>query len=117
MQRILIVNNDFETMTLLKSGLEKKHYEVLFTGNKNEIIPLTKTFEPQLILIDILHKDIICELKMVNTINHIPILLMTGYTQRGNNEITEADDTIEKPFDLSLLQQKIERLLSLGASL
>jgi hypothetical protein len=41
---------------------------------------------------------------------------MTGYSH-SNNETQEVNDTIEKPFDLPLLQQKIERLLSLGVNL
>jgi CheY-like chemotaxis protein len=116
MQRIFIVNNDFETMSLLKSWLEKKNYEILFTADKNEIIPFVKRFGPHLLLIDVLYKEIIEELKMIPKISRIPILLMTGYSH-DNNETPEVNDTIEKPFDLPLLQQKIERLLSLGVNL
>jgi CheY-like chemotaxis protein len=64
-------------------------------------------------LIDVLYEEVIEELKMIPKINRVPILLMTGYSRDGNNETLRVNDTIEKPFDLPLLQQKIERLLSL----
>jgi len=117
MQRILIVNNDLEAISLLKSWLEMRSYEILFTADKKEVIPIVKRFGPQLLLIDVFYKDVIEELKTIDKINRIPILLMTGYSHDGHSERAEVSDTIEKPFDLSLLQQKIERLLSLGVNL
>lgn len=94
-----------------------RSYEILFTADKKEVISIVKRFRPQLLLIDVFYKDVIEELKTIDKINRIPILLMTGYSHDGHSERAEVSDTIEKPFDLSLLQQKIERLLSLGVNL
>lgn len=99
-------------MSLLKKWLEKKHYDAVFTGDKEQVIPLIKTFGPDLLFIDVLHKDVIIELEKKGYTDKIPLLLMTGYTHRGYNIISGVADTIEKPFDLKLLQQKIEKLLS-----
>lgn len=41
----------------------------------------------------------------------IPILLRTGLAANIQERASVADDTIEKPFGLHLLQQKIEDLM------
>ncbi len=117
MPKILIVNNDYENTILLKSWLEKKNYNILFTADKKDLIPFIKRFCPNLLLVDVFYKEVIIELKGIEEINCIPILFLTGYSHDSYNELPEVTDTIEKPFDLSLLQQKIENLLSLGANL
>ena len=104
-------------MNLLKTWLQKKNYEVAFTGDKRQVISLIQIFDPQLILIDVLHREIVEKIKMTTHIDNIPILLMTGYTHPGSNAIAGVDDTIEKPFDLSLLELKIKRLMPSGIQL
>ena len=111
MQKILIVNNDLDTMSLLKAWLQKKNYDVIFTANKDEVISIIQAFHPQLILIDILHINMIKKIKAKPRNNSIRIMVMTGYTHRGNNTMAGVDDTIEKPFDLPLLEDKIKKLL------
>ena len=46
MKKILVVNNDFDTMSLLKSWLEKKTYKVKYTGNQKEVPKIIKEFRP-----------------------------------------------------------------------
>ena len=59
-----------------------------------------------------LQKDVAIQLKSHSKTRSIPILLMTGYTLRGSNGKVPADDIIEKPFNLSLLEKKIENLMN-----
>lgn len=112
MEKILVVNNDFDTMSLLKSWLEKKSYRVTFTGDPEEVIDLTKRFTPKLVLVDVLQKQAIEKLKSDRETRNIPLLLMTGYTTRQKASDLPVDDTIEKPFNLSLLEKKIEQLIA-----
>ena len=112
MKKILIVNNDFDTMSLLKKYIEKYNYEVKFTGNGQDILQLVEKFVPDLCIIDIMQQKAITELKNHDATSMIPILMMTGYTKRGVNDQLPVDDFIEKPFDLNLLRSKIERLIS-----
>ncbi len=110
MKKILVVNNDFDTMTLLKSWLEKKSYDVTFTGNQDNVISLMLEFQPQLVIIDVLQKDIIEKLKANVKTRSIPLLLMTGYSSKPRAPLP-VNDTIEKPFNLNLLIKKIEKLM------
>ena len=112
MEKILVVNNDVDTMTLLKSWLEKKAYKVKYTADKAEVADLVKEFNPRVVLVDVLQKDVIEQLKEDVETRTIPVLLMTGYTMRQKNPRVPADDTIEKPFNLNLLEKKIEKLIA-----
>jgi response regulator RpfG family c-di-GMP phosphodiesterase len=42
----------------------------------------------------------------------VPVLLMTGYSLRQKNNLLPVDGIIEKPFNLPLLEKKIEKLRS-----
>lgn len=112
MKKILVINNDFDTMSLLKNWLEKKGYKVKFTGNRKAAINLIKDFTPSLIIIDIMQRPTFYDIKSYKEFEDIPILLMTGYTSKPVDKDLPVDDSIIKPFDLPLFEQKIERLLN-----
>ena len=111
MKKILVVNNDFDTMTLLKSWLEKKTYNVRYTGNQEEVPKIIKEFRPELVIVDVLQKEVAEKLKTYKKTRSVPVLLMTGYTLRQKNIFLPVDDIIEKPFNLPLLEKKIEKLI------
>ena len=108
----MVVNNDEDTMSLLKMWLEKKMYKVQYTSSQEEVPQLVKDFNPQLLIVDVLQKDVVEKLKQNHETSHLPVLLMTGYTQRQNLTSSGANDTIEKPFNLRILEKKIEKLVS-----
>ncbi len=112
MAKILVVNNDFDTMTLLQVWLQRKNYMVKYTGDGEEVQHIVKSFNPDVILIDILRSDVAEKLKDNEVTRDVPLLIMTGYTIPKNIiNLDKANDTIEKPFDLTLLEKKIENLL------
>jgi len=111
MKKILVVNNDFDTMTLLQKWLENKTYKVKYTGNQEEVPAIMKEFSPGLVIVDVLQKNVVEQLKTNEETCSIPVLLMTGYTLRAKNNNLPVDDTIEKPFELPLLEKKIEKLI------
>jgi DNA-binding response OmpR family regulator len=108
MARILVVNNDIELMSLLQRWLEKKNYNVKYTGDPEEVFNSLDTFKPDLMIIDILRKDVIQALNK----NHspIPILLMNSYARLEKTNDIEVDDIIEKPFNLEILDKKVKKL-------
>ena len=112
MKKILVINNDFDTMILLKRWLENKGYKVKFTGNRQAAINLIKEFVPSLILIDIMQGPLLHNIKSYKKFESIPVLLMTGYTSKPLDINLAIDDLITKPFDLTLLEAKIKRLVN-----
>ena len=112
MDKILIINNDDDTMSLLKIWFERRSYKVKYTSNGDNIPQLIKEFEPKVVLIDVLQKAAAVEIKKNEETCDVPVILMTGYTSRQTPLEVMVDDTIEKPFNLSLLEKKIEKLIS-----
>ncbi len=112
MAKILVVNNDFDTMTLLKTWLERREHKVTFTSAAEDVADIINKFKPDVLLVDVLQGKVIDELKTHNHTKEIPVILMTGYTLPKKTASTHrADDIVEKPFDLVLLQDKIEQFL------
>ena len=111
MENILVVNNDIDTMDLIKHWLEKKSYKVDFTSNRNAVPDLIRQLHPSLIIVDVMQKDLLPDLKRSKDLSYVPILLMTGYTSGHRHSESLVDDVIEKPFNLPLLQKKIETLI------
>ncbi len=62
-------------------------------------------------IVDVLQGAVAEELKSDQQTRNLPILLMTGYTRNRLNTPLPADDVIEKPFNLQLLEKKIENLI------
>ena len=112
MTKILVINNDDDTMSLLKLWFERRSYKVRYTSNTDNIPQLVKEFEPKVVLVDILQKDAAEEIKNNKETSDVPVILMTGYTLRGTSLEVKVDDVVEKPFNLKLLEKKIERLIS-----
>ena len=112
MNKILVINNDDDTMSLLKLWFERRSYKVKYTSNADNIPQLIKEFEPKVVLVDILQKDAAEEIKKNEETSDVPVILMTGYTLRETPLEVKVDDIIEKPFNLRLLEKKIERLIS-----
>src|SRR5688572_7465893 len=105
MEKILVINNDIDTMTLLKNWLERKKYKVKYTESKEEVPRLIRDFNPNIVLVDVLQGEIAEELKSDQHTRNIPVLLMTGYTKNREGVTIAADDVIEKPFNLNLLEK------------
>ena len=112
MEKILVVNNDFDTMELLKSWLERKKYKVKFTGNEDEVPHLVNDFKPALVIVDVLQEEAAKKLKSSDETKDIPVILMTGYTINKNNSSNEhANCVIQKPFDPNELDDMISNCL------
>lgn len=112
MQKILLVNNDLDLLSLLKTWLEhKKTYRVQVTTSHKDVRTIIRHFQPELVLADIMQKKAVEEIKGNEYSKNIPVILMSGHTGLQKNEQYPVDDFIEKPFDLSLLEIKMQQLL------
>ena len=82
MQKILVINNDEDTMSLLKIWLEGKSYKVQYTSSSDNIPQLINDFKPKLVLVDVLQTEAAEEIKTNKQTSNIPVILMTGYSSR-----------------------------------
>jgi len=117
--KMLIVDDELDTLIPLKRTLEAEDYQVLEASNGMEAIEKTRSEHPDLILLDLMMPGMdgieVCKvLKEDPSTNDIPILMLTA---KGDVEDkiggieTGADDYVTKPFDLGELKARIKMIL------
>lgn len=121
-RRILVVDDDEETVELIKMILETKDYELIPAYDGEEALAKAHAEKPDLIILDVLLPKVngfrVCRiLKGEPEYKSIPILILTGVTEESmrNDEYWEkrsgADDYITKPFEIRDLLERVDRLL------
>lgn len=117
-KQVLLIDDNPEILAYLKTSLGKK-YLVLSTQRGEEGYRLATERLPDLIISDINMEgisglDLCKQLKSSSLTSHIPLILLTG--EVGSEMQVQgmeggADDYITKPFELDVLQARMEALL------
>ena len=121
---MLLVDDNADVRYFIKSHFAGS-YQVLEAGNGVEGWDMAIKTIPDIIISDVMMPDMdgfeFCrKIRKDERTSHIPILLLTALGSR-EHEIEGlsygADDYITKPFDLVILQTKVENILSVRQSL
>jgi DNA-binding response OmpR family regulator/nitrogen-specific signal transduction histidine kinase len=121
---MLLVDDNADVRYFIKSHFSSS-YQVLEAGNGVEGWDIALKTIPDIIISDVMMPDMdgfeFCrKIRKDERTSHIPILLLTALGSR-EHEIEGlsygADDYITKPFDLVILQTKVENILSVRQSL
>ena len=97
----------------------RDRYNILEAGNGNEAWELLQKESPELIISDVMMPDMdgfeLCKLiKSTFETSHIPVILLTSLCDKSDQLEglgLGAEDYITKPFDISLLEQRIKSLM------
>lgn len=114
MSKIVIVDDSMDLLEVLKYFLEEKGYEVQTVTTKQDLIPLIKSFSPDVILLDIYlqaedGREICKELRKNEETKYLCILMFSASSKAlANYKEYGADGYIEKPFGLIEIVDKIE---------
>jgi len=115
MNRILIVDDDPDILTVVQILLKMNHFTVMAISKPENIIDVIKGFSPGLILLDVALAGadgrIICKkLKTSIETRHIPVILFSAHYDLVNNiDECMANGLITKPFDSSFLLETIRK--------
>ncbi len=118
---ILYIEDNRDNRSLVRRVLESEGYDVIEAANAEDALTSMKIGSPDLILMDINMPGIdgytlTARIKSVPDYAEIPIIAMTANVMRGDRERSlEAgcDGYIQKPIDIDLLSQQIERFIGL----
>lgn len=118
-EKILIVEDNPRSMKLILMTLKSCGYSLLEAIDGEEALDITKKEQPHLIIMDIqLPKmdglEVIRLLKRMPELNHIPIIAITAYAMKGDEEkIMEAgfDAYLSKPINTRELPRIIAEIL------
>jgi DNA-binding response OmpR family regulator len=117
MKKVLIIDDDEDISAMLFLSL-RKNYEVAVVTASEDIFPRIKSFQPDIILLDVFLTGydgrVICkQLKFHPDSKQIPVIMVSG-----NDEILQtvdqfgANDFIQKPFEAELLLAKINKFVN-----
>jgi len=117
---ILIVEDEPKNLTLLRDLLQVSGYSTIEATDGEKGVELAKSKKPDLILMDIQMPkmdglEATRILKADTTTRNIPILALTSYAMKGDEErILEVgcDGYLAKPFDIQELLKTVAEYLS-----
>jgi len=116
---ILYIEDNLDNRMLIRRVLMVEGYEILEAGDAGTALGLLSQRRPDLILMDINMPDIdgytlTSRIRGMPGFAGVPIVALTANVMRGDREKSlEAgcDGYIQKPVDIDLLPQQIERYL------
>ncbi len=115
MSKILVVDDDLDILVVMEILLTMKGFKVDVTAKWDNTFDKIKSFNPDLILLDILISGndgrVLCkQLKGQDDTKHIPIIMFSAHPSAAST-IHEygANDFIAKPFDVSDLLNKVNK--------
>ncbi len=119
-QNILIVEDNPETLELLRRIVEKDGYKTILANDGEKGLNYAQRFRPDLIVLDRLMPKMnglqVCrKLKEQDSTSQIPVIFLTildSETDIIDGLKAGADDYIKKPFSPDELSARIERILS-----
>ena len=114
--KILVVDDDPNICDLLKMFLENEDYIVKTASDGAEGVNYFKTYEPDLVLLDIMlpKKDGWQVCREIREISSKPIIMITAKGETFDKVLgleLGADDFVVKPFDMKELSARIKAVL------
>ena len=114
-KKILIVDDDSAVQSLLARFFAYNNYQTEIASDCNTARKKLRSFKPDLIILDINLPDD-TGLNLCQEISQTDIIIVVLSSMRDNSYVLEAftkgaDDYVTKPFDLQILQARIEALL------
>ena len=113
------IEDNIDNRTLIRRILTAEGYQVVEAGNAKEALETLISLRPDLILMDINMPEVdgytlTAQIRGMTGFESVPIVALTANVMRGDRERSlEAgcDGYIQKPIDIDILPQQIERYL------
>lgn len=115
---VIIVEDNFDLRSFLLNTL-RAEYRVIGAENGKDALALAKKYSPELILSDVMMPvmdgmELCSRLKKDIQTSHIPVILLTARTMVENwieGLESGADDYVPKPFNMQVLQARMQNLV------
>ena len=119
---ILVVEDDIDIANLVRRYLERAGYSVLNAGTAQDALAIARDFRPDLITLDVMlptHNGftLLGWLKDDPTTREIPVMILSMMPDDGHGRERGAVDYMVKPVHERALLTRVNRLMTLPASL
>ena len=116
---VLVIEDEPDIRELIEFNLKKYHYNVLLASNGEKGLKDARSYEPDLILLDLMLPGIqgidVCRvIKSDENIKNIPIIILSALGQEEDIVLgleAGADDYVSKPFSLDVINARIKTVL------
>jgi DNA-binding response OmpR family regulator len=114
MNKILVVDDDLEILTVVQIMLTMNNFNVEAISNWEEISNKMSEFKPDLVLLDVSlggadGREICKSMRLSNETKNVPVILFSANPEMGKYlDQCLAQDFIPKPFELSNLVNTIK---------
>ena len=107
---ILIVDDDEDIVTMLQFRLEKSGYQVSVASTGKKALESIQSNNPDLVIMDLnIPEPNGAEVaKHVKSTSSIPIILLTGSTDKRSSDF-QCDELVIKPYEWEQLHKLIEK--------
>ncbi|MFO7710480.1 MAG: response regulator [Candidatus Woesearchaeota archaeon] len=118
--KILIIDDEEDTLSLLKDVFETEGYEVNVARDGPESLETLKEFTPDIILLDIMMPKmngwvVFMNLQKDERLRKIPVMVVSAKPlskeSKDKVQLLGVKDYIIKPFDLSSLSEKVRAVI------
>lgn len=116
MTKVMIVDDDATTTSLLETLLELDGFEVKTVGHGKDVIPLAETFQPKIILMDYhltdMHGvDVLRDIRKHETLSDLPVVIASGMDVEIEVMDAGANQFLVKPFEPGDLPDLFNQLI------
>ena len=116
---VLVIEDEPDIRELVEFNLKKYDYNVLLANNGEKGLKDSRSYEPDLILLDLMLPGIqgidVCRvIKSDENIKNTPIIILSALGQEEDIVLgleAGADDYVSKPFSLEILNARIKTVL------
>ena len=119
-EKILIIDDDMDTLRLVGMLLQRKGYEIVAASNGNAALEKVRTENPDLILLDVMMPDmdgyeVLRRLRTLPTAKSTPVIMFTAKAQVDDKVAgfeAGADDYLNKPTHPAELLARVKTILA-----
>ena len=103
-KKVLVVDDDPNTVTFLSVALEENGYEPIGAADGKEGFAKASAEAPDLILLDVMMPKrtgftLFKQLRKTEGLENIPVIMLTGVTASLEEADEKSEDTFEQPFE------------------
>ncbi|MUG99887.1 response regulator [Scytonema sp. UIC 10036] len=117
--KILIIDDEPDNFDVIDTLLESEGYQLSYASNGNKALNLLKTFQPDVILLDVMMPQMngieFCQkFKSHSQWKHIPVIMVTSLTDKEDLSkclAMGADDFLSKPVNGLELRARVKSML------
>lgn len=119
MAKILIIDDELQTTTLLEMLLSEKGYETVSVNDSSQAVRIAQETSPDLIILDLMMPEPdgfkVCRMLRADArFNFTPILIVTALDDTDSQIVAfgaGADSYLIKPYDIDELVNNVKNLL------